>query len=438
MVANGWLEPDEKEELEAQIMDADADAPFPDVSKYGLSLQDLENVVGQGQVASLQPIGGDDEDEDEREGGGNGDVVHSGGYGTGGVNDYTRFYHDPLWQVAQLRCPQCDHLNSTANGCVCTVCGTIMFGPNDLVDSVNGGLLPDADDVDDVEPDSSDGRPECEYKDGVLKVSVYGIMDETDPESLTQYTEYVICCEWAFPPGHSHHPKKAPTWLVSARFSEYHTMSKALGKRLKPIIPDHLKYPKLTKKGMKLRTKGARKKMRQQELTGYFRKLLDLFQEAKSLLDHIEELDTFLALNLRVTKIKKLLQQKADLKKQREGMSEADSTKDRMQRFVVNALTESQITQASFVIQQFTRLVAASQHDVRTLQPVQQLLRVCLGFLPSLQQSATPGAYAAPELISEAEQCLYELHEACQLYNHISAEFLVGEGGPYGYTQNTV
>ena len=82
------------------------------------------------------------------------------------------------------------------------------------------------------------------------------------------------------------------------------------------------------------------------------------------------------------------------------------------------------IQQAMYVIEQFTRLVQAAQSDVRYEQDIQHLLRVCLGFLPQLQASATDGPFVDPENINHAEQCLYDLHEATCLYNEEVALFM--------------
>ena len=97
-------------------------------------------------------------------------------------------------------------------------------------------------------------------------------------------------------------------------------------------------------------------------------------------------------------------------------------------KHVVQPMDGDQLQQASFVIQQFQRLVQGSQYDVRSDHDIQHLLRVCLGMLPMLQQSAMTGPFTDVEQIPLAEQCLFELHQAICLYNEEALLFQVGEG----------
>ena len=285
MMTAGWLEEDQASELQEEIMCSPDDAPFPNhlLEQWDLDINDLRNVLGEGEVASLGvEEGGAGLKEGEDEG------------------DYTAVYEDELWQVAQLRCPQCSAMNSTARGNMCKLCDALMFGDPALVDNHKGGALLGDGDYDEDGVDQADGlggagggadgwkehvqlpdgvemqKPYCEYKGGILQLSVYGCMSQFDPESLSEYTEYVITCEWGPPPG-TRDADLGEHWLVAARFSEFKDMHKRLGKRLKPLIPAHLDFPKLGQKTMLLRSKEKKIQERQKSLHKLWQELCDLF-----------------------------------------------------------------------------------------------------------------------------------------------------------------
>ena len=162
------------------------------------------------------------------------------------------------------------------------------------------------------------------------------------------------------------------------------------------------------------------------------------YQVVRSLLHHVDELDTFLALSDRVTAIQKNILMKSEERAVAEGdggggddgddAAAGDAAPKKKKKHVVQPMDGDQLQQASFVIQQFQRLVTGSQYDVRSDHDIQHLLRVCLGMLPMLQQSAMNGPFTDVEQIPLAEQCLFELHQAICHYNEEALLFQVGDG----------
>jgi hypothetical protein len=155
-------------------------------------------------------------------------------------------------------------------------------------------------------------------------------------------------------------------------------------------------------------------------LQSYLAELMQLLATQPSLADHIDELEDFFALRDRISAIKK----NSDMKMEQEaaaGDGEGGASKPM-------PLLEDELRRVELAVHQLWRLVTHGQTDPRDDHKVQNLLRICLNYLPRLLESACIGPFTEIDLIPDVQRALDELHEAIEKYNERALAFHIGQG----------
>ena len=91
-------------------------------------------------------------------------------------------------------------------------------------------------------------------------------------------------------------------------------------------------------------------------------------------------------------------------------------------------LLEDDLRRVELAVHQLWRLVTNGQSDPSADHKVQNLLQICLNYLPRLLESACIGPYTELDLIPDVQRALDELHEAIQKYNERTLAFHIGQG----------
>jgi myosin heavy subunit len=348
------------------------------------------------------------------------------------------------WDVAQLRCPYCFTMNSTLrlDMAKCTECDNEIFAASIEMIGAQSDYEPDHEaylqEGIDPPPDTQAGDEKVQacsvpYDGGMLQISIYGSMQETDLEDGSgtygmQYTEYVLLCRWG-PGDEPIHPKRAAYcehWLVAARIEEFRDFHNNMRKRVLPLIPGHLAFPKLNMSTHKAtnaevagaavgraKSKGEKDqiiKARMTDLQSYWTGLFELLTIQNSLCDHLEELDKFLALGGRIMEIKQAVAWKEEQAKSNGGDGSLE---------VAAPMNKEELTQASDAIVMLERLLgeAQDQTDVRSDDNIQILLRHCLGFRHKLEASTKMGPFTDVHEIPVAKMALEKMRGNVHTYN---------------------
>lgn len=221
-------------------------------------------------------------------------------------------------------------------------------------------------------------------------------------------------------------------------------MHKSLRKRLNPMIGAHLEYPHFPRRNLVASTKAERLEKRLRELQSYLNDLLTLMTDQGPIKQHVDELDEFLALTEHIKQIRQqnVMKQEDELRAPPPPPEDGappppvagDEDFDQMQQQMQNEqshmpMTQEELQQVQFVIQQLWRLIINAQSDVREDYDIQNLLHVVMNMVPRLMASVELGPFTNYQLIPMAEQCLYDLQEVIALYNDEALLYQIGSTG---------